>query len=356
VKLGIGPSTGILAVTAIAVLAIGVTASWLFLNPPVPSSLEKPEKLTTVPITYRDFTDDRVVPLTVTRDPDVRVQSPTGGRVTKIACTPGAKFVSGKQVLSVDGRPLIALATATPLWRSLSDGARGADVSALQRELKRLHGAVSVTGIIDSQTVAAVAKLFGVAGGTEPRSGLIPIDRILWIPQPISPVSSCGVGLGETVTVGEAIATLAGKVTRVAASSVPSDIAPGPRTLTVGSVTIDVDAKSTVTDAAALEKLRPSIDASSAGASDAGGSGAADQADPRIVNGQLSLKTAAEVAVVPPAAIYDIDGDAGCVWSSGKPYAVQIVGSELGRTYIQIAGDAMPKTVAIASRTRSSCR
>ncbi|MDR0416449.1 MAG: hypothetical protein LBH76_03880, partial [Propionibacteriaceae bacterium] len=86
-------------------------------------------------VTKQIYDDARTVTLTLTAGPEQRFQTPRSGRVTSSACAAGAEFISGGSALSVDGVPVLGLATAVPLWRDLALGDAGPDVAALGAEL-----------------------------------------------------------------------------------------------------------------------------------------------------------------------------------------------------------------------------
>lgn len=75
----------------------------------------------------------------------------------------------GDAVIDVSGRPVIMLQMPFPLYRDLSPGARGEDVTALQRSLSSLGlYAGPIDGSYGPQTSAAVRSLYRAASVTPP--------------------------------------------------------------------------------------------------------------------------------------------------------------------------------------------
>jgi len=227
----------------------------------------------------------------------------------------------------LDGRPVLALSTSTPLWRDLAVGNKGADVAALQEELTRLDFKVARSGVLDNASIVALNTLFKSAGGTEKFSSVV-ANRILWLPRPSTHVEDCAVTKGSTVTSGDTIATAPGALLSVALSDVPADLVEGPRVLVVDGVRVDVDPAAMIDDDDVLSELdnavslQPSDDASSAPI------------------GRLVLAEPVQVLVVPPSSVLGTPG-ALCVWSAGKSRDVVVVGSELGQTYVIVDGEPL---------------
>jgi energy-converting hydrogenase Eha subunit B len=81
-------------------------------------------------------------------------------RVTK-APVVGAKVKEGDVLMTVNGRPVIALSGSVPMYRALGPGASGDDVKQLQKDLRRLGfdpGAIS--GTFGQGTATAVTNFY----------------------------------------------------------------------------------------------------------------------------------------------------------------------------------------------------
>lgn len=355
------PPIAVIALVGVAVFAAGACASWLWLVPETPGSLAAPTTAAAAPVTYRDYDDARSVSVDVVAGAKTPLVSGASGRVTASACSAGSVIGSGTRFLSVDGAPLVTLATATPLWRDLSDGDTGDDVQALQAELVRLGSPIAMDGRMGRDTLGAVADLLkraGDFGKTEDSSPptTVAAGRFVWLPAPSARIRTCDAAVGTTVTAGGIIATTEGGVDRAAVAHLPSGLSPGERDLTVDDVTVPVDAGGAITASEALAALAttPSFARGSAG-SDSGGTGSDGETGASTITGRLTLRTPVKVGVVSPSAVYAITGSTGCVASEGVAHRVTIVGSQLGQTYVRFEKGDRPRSVDLSAIGRPSC-
>ncbi|MFE4952186.1 peptidoglycan-binding protein [Leifsonia sp. NPDC056665] len=349
---GVLPRFLVIAVAATVLFASGATAAWLWWGAEPPSSLAPPKPAGAATVSYREFFDQRTVSLRIESAEDSRLESGVGGRVTSSACSPGAVIESGSVIAAIDGRPLVALATAPPLWRDLRAGDNGDDVRALQKELARLGYPVTRDGTVGKRTLDAVARLFERAGDAAYETGAVEAARIVWLPSKSVTVGECTVSIGETVEARAALASVAGAITRVSADEPNAGVVPGQRTLTVDAITVPVDDSLSVSDPTALGALgaAPSVvrqrnTAMSETGADAGGT----------LRGTLALASPVDVGIVPPAAVHSITGQEGCVATGQKALRVTIVGSQLGQTYVLFDGGERPDTVQLSESRRPSC-
>ncbi|MEU8109685.1 peptidoglycan-binding protein [Nonomuraea muscovyensis] len=72
----------------------------------------------------------------------------------------------GGLLMEVNGRPVFVLTGKVPMHRTIVPGAKGADVTQLQRALRRLGHRPPVTGVFDRATVAAVTRFYARKGYT----------------------------------------------------------------------------------------------------------------------------------------------------------------------------------------------
>lgn len=84
--------------------------------------------------------------------------------VTRAPLKTGAAYTPGHLLGVVSGVPFYGLSGPLPLYRDLTFGDRGDDVTYLQRSLARAGFAVPVTGIVGYSTFAAVRALFARDG------------------------------------------------------------------------------------------------------------------------------------------------------------------------------------------------
>lgn len=62
------------------------------------------------------------------------------------------------------------------------------------------------------------------------------------------------------------------------------------------------------------------------------------------------------VVSVPPAAMYDVSADSACVVSRGKPVAVHVVASQLGKSMVSVESGASLTSVNVPASTGKACR
>jgi peptidoglycan hydrolase-like protein with peptidoglycan-binding domain len=326
------PATAGLA--AVALVAVGLLAGILLVPARVPSSVAAPEGERRVAVSSRRFDDPRRVEVTPHRADAVTLTVAETGRITRTTCAPGAVISSGTSPVTVDDRPVLALATTVPLWRDLESGMRGEDVRALQVELARLGQPVTPTGTYDRATAAAVAAVQRAIGVAQP-SGRLPVASVIWLPAPQVTVATCEVALAEIIGPGP-FATVAGGLVALQVTGGLADAVAGDRLLRLGTASAPIDASGMVTDAAFLAEVAASPEYAFAAASDSG-----------TLTLDAVLATPVEVVVVPPGAIYGITDDAGCVIADGEPRRVRVVASSLGQTMVTFDTGTVPTNVEL---------
>ncbi|MBX6750555.1 MAG: peptidoglycan-binding protein [Micromonosporaceae bacterium] len=318
---------------AVALVAVGLLAGILLAPGRAPSSVAAPEGERRVAVSSRLFDDARRVEVTPHVAEAVTLTVAESGRVTRTACTPGAVIASGMSPLTVDDRPVLALATTVPLWRDLEWGARGEDVRAMQAELARLGHPVTPTGTYDRPTSTAVATILREIGVAQP-SGRLPVASVIWLPAPQVTVASCEVALAQTIGPGP-FATVAGGLTSLEVTGGLTGAVAGDRVLRIGDVSAPIDAGGMVTDPAFLAAVAASPEFAFATASNS------------ALTLDAVLATPLEVVVVPPGAIFGIADGTGCVLADGQPRPVRVVASSLGQTMVTFDAGPAPTYVEL---------
>jgi peptidoglycan hydrolase-like protein with peptidoglycan-binding domain len=276
---------------------------------------------------------------------------------------------SGQVLLGVNDDPIVLLATSIPLWRDISLGDKGDDVRALQSELQRLgysyHGTPGVAG---AGTISAARQLLHAAGDGSVVGQTVPASQFAWIPAPAVTIASCPVAVGASVESGNSLATLDGSLTRASIVQLPADLVPGERLLEINAVAVPIAAGGVVTDSASLAKIASTDAYAQYVASSASGTPAVTTDDPNAsgdesstapaagVSAKLVLTHTMEIGVVPPSAVYSISANKGCVLGPQRAYAVSVVGSQLGQTYVRFTGNQVPARVLITPKKTSPCR
>ena len=116
-------------------------------------------------------------------EPDTLLWPGPVGIVTEIAVRPGTVVRSGTIVASVDGSGVVALGTASPLYRNLSRRSRGADVRDLAEGLQQL-GYLAAKDVDDyySFEVGEAVRAFNALRGV--KSNAFTASHAIWLPAP----------------------------------------------------------------------------------------------------------------------------------------------------------------------------
>ena len=318
---------GMGAFTAALAFALGATVGVLVARPPTPDALQPAQAPTSAPVSQREFADERSVTLTISATGERALRSPAQGRLTSLGISTGTPVESGQVVCAIDGRPIAALATSTPLYRPVQDGARGDDIAALNAELARLGYAAPASDAVDWRTRRALSLVLGVDDGAGGVPAFFAPDSFLWIPAPQVTPTGVPAHLGDAVDAQTSLVELAdaGAPPRL---TIPQDAQPGARVILLGSQALPVPGDGVITDPGTVSAIMDSPEY--AGHVAAKGANAGDGA-------QLSVKwRLAEpltVSVVPPAAVGGT-ASRSCVWQGGQAVEVTVVGSQLGQTYV----------------------
>lgn len=270
--------------------------------------------------------------------------SPGEGTLTRLIC--GVEATSGASLASIDGKPVLIVATAMPLWRDISPGTKGADVEGLQRELNRLGADVVVDGQAGEQTLNALQELFVMAGespNSAPRG--LPFSRVIWAsPDMISDLQcSPQIALGSKLNSDSVLFQTGTALASVSLSPTSSLMIDGERVLRVGGESVPVG-PGLEPDLRILEST------------DAYRQWLATGGDIEMT-GRLELVTPIMVAAVPPSAVVAGAAEA-CVYGvDGQAYRVEIVASEAGQTVVRAdPSQQLPPEIATRPGSQTSCQ
>ncbi|MDR2723480.1 MAG: hypothetical protein LBB54_07140 [Cellulomonadaceae bacterium] len=263
------------------------------------------------------------------------------GRVTNTSCGAGQKVESGTSPISVNGQPLIALATSLPLWQNLMRGERGADIASFNAELARLGVSASSGDVLTDASIAGFNELLVRAGGAK-ADGSINVSQLLWIPAPTVNLASC-VTVGQLLSPGQTVA-----VSQPVPVSASLDVAPGAtsgqRVLVVDGQRLPVSETGVVDDPDAMTVISSSSAYQTALAQ--------DPDTPRLP-AEWALAEPMDIAVVPPSAVITEAAKTCVIADTGDVTPVTIVGSSLGQTFVTISD---PKPAAVNSApSRADC-
>lgn len=319
-----------LILTGLSMLAVGVLAASLLLPTPTPDGLAAAVSPDTTTASRQAFADERTVEASFETSPERSVTSRATGTVSETLCEPGHTVESGSRLLSVDGRPIIALHTGTPLYREIGAGDTGPDVLALQQELARLGYNAEGSGVYGWRTASGVNQLLKHVGELNPDGRIGPAD-VAWIPESAITPTQCVAGLNSSLGDGAEIMKTGGQLTAVTFPA-PANLREGKRTFTLFGVTTglakDGIGKTDVriTDQKFLDQVRSS-DGYKTTLADQGG---------KKPTATLALEQPVDAIKVPPSAITGQNGTRACVSPDGKrAIPVTVIGSALGATLIQ---------------------
>jgi|ThiBio_1000_plan_1041568.scaffolds.fasta_scaffold00810_13 hypothetical protein len=330
------------ALSAVVLLCAGGVGGWLIATPARPDALAAPILVTEVPLSAEDFDDARTVTISVAATGGVDLLAQIDGVVTSFDCEPGDVWKSGTSPIGVDGQPLLALATSVPLWRDLHEGDRGGDVAALQSELYRLGVDTATDGRLSAPSSAAFAR-FLAGKGIAVVEGVMRRADVVWLPDRQVTIGSCPVHVGQQIAAGGAIANAAPGLAALRVDPMPSDLAAGARTLTVGSTTVSLDGSGSVTNPDDLAKLAGERQVQDALTNPG-----------QLMSARLALATPITVYPLPPGAVSGLGADA-CVRTGTGPVAAVIVSSTLGRTLVSFPAGGAPARAVVDPARPAAC-
>ncbi|MDR0489567.1 MAG: hypothetical protein LBG99_09320 [Propionibacteriaceae bacterium] len=300
---------------------------------PTPQDVQPGVPIRSAPVSLQDYAGDREVSVGFQTAPIIDIRASASGIVTSLPLEPGAVVTSGTSPLSVDGRPVIALHTETPLYRDLVVGDRGLDALALQKELARLGFSVTATNTYSWQAAAAIQELRKRLGDSS-TSGNLPLTDVLWIPAVSTEVRGVPITLGAAIESGDTLFTLGGQVTAIKVADVSRlDFRVGAMVMEWEDATAPIAPDGLVTDTAFLAVVSTS-DAYRALLAET-----PDGSQP-LGSAKVRLETPVTTLRVPPAAVFGIIGSQGCIQTTeGGALPVVIVASDLGGTLVQLPDD-----------------
>lgn len=372
-------ATSVLALLAVLLLAVGAAAGFLLSRPPVPPTMVSSTQPRQVAVSISPFDDERNVTLRVTSSASQTVTTTASGTVTASSCAPNAVIRSGSVPISVDLMPKMALSTSVPPFRAMALNARGDDAAAFNAELRRLGYPAPQGDAITWDTIVAYNELahdLGAPALTAASGWSIDPAALIWLPAPAVAVSQCLARVGQNVASGQELFSTKPSVI-AAAIQHDGEAAEGDRIVTIGTGQFTLAAKSTqITDAKMLAAIAasPQFAESSASGMPANQQSQGSDAQhatsgsaPSVTAGASPDETSVDVTYtwrlakpvstmsVPPSALYDVTERTACVTVSGKPAAVTIVASQLGRSMVSAQDGSTFRTVDVPARGSASC-
>ncbi|MCH9276286.1 hypothetical protein JS533_008400 [Bifidobacterium amazonense] len=315
---------------AVACLMLGAGVTAIVMAPRLPQALSGTDPNASIAIEHRQTDDARTITIDAEEVSMPPVTAPRSGMITQSDCKPGAVLKSGTSIMRINGRSVLMLATEQPFWRDLSVGDRGDDVASLNKALTMIGvGDISGDTVTDA-TIQAFRTASEKAGNTLP-DGYTTIDTgdVAWLPVDGTSVSACPATVGQDIARGQTLVELPAAAGSAKAESLPTGVASGERVVLAGDQKLDISETGDIDDLAAFSRSAPFL---SSGA----------QQGVRKVSVQWALKTPVDVGVVPASAIGTMDNGQPCVVIDGDSRPVRIIGSMLGRSYVQTTDGEVP--------------
>lgn len=353
-------AVSIIAMLMAIALAAGVGCGFLLARPAVPRSLRSSTASGSITAATSRFDDARDVTVTVHAGTGRTVVSPKSGTITAYDCAVGRTIDSGTSFIAVDEVPLLALHTDVPPFRDLASGMRGRDAAALNAELRRLGYAAPEGDAMTWDTVLAynaLADTVGAARLVKDNGWTLSKDAYVWLDGQSVVIRSCMVGVGSSVDVKSELLTTGSQSQSVSVSMPQDDVVAGDRVLDVDGHMLDTPQQTTaITDASSVAALLDSEAYRRASGGAESSAGASDSASDVTFTLQWRLKTPIDVWSLPPTAFYGQHDDQACVVSDGKPVAVTVIGSRLGRSMATVDSGAALGKVSTNPQGGRSCR
>lgn len=314
----------LLAVATAICVSVGACA--LLLPDRAPALLGSAGETTTAPASVQEYSGSQQVTVVPTISTERNLLGNANGTVTADWSADG--LASGKGAYKVNDRVVVALNTATPLYRDLKTGDKGDDVLALNNELSRLgYNSVAGSDTYWWATSDGWRQLMNDNGN--PSDGTLALADTMWIPENAVAVDEWTATTGSMVTGGTAIGKIPGALTKL---TVKNGAAVGQdRTISMYGVNGILPADSTeITDAEFLRNVSANETFQSMDM----------QTKKAGLDATVALKEPLQVLRVPAGAVFGIDGSSGCIVpksrnTSNTPAKVTIVGSELGVSLVQ---------------------
>lgn len=331
----------VVALLVVIALAAGVGCGFLLVRPAIPQSLRSSTASGSITAAKSRFDDARDVTVTVHTGTGRTVASPKSGTITAYGCAPGQTIDSGTSFIAVDEVPLLSLHTAVPPFRDLQSGMRGRDVAALNAELRRLGYAAPV----------GAARLVKDNGWTLAK------DAYVWLDGQSVTIRSCVAGIGASIDVKSELLTTDSQSQSVSVTMPQDEVVAGDRVLDADGRMVDMPQQTTaITDSSTLAALLGSDAYRQASGTAESSESASDGASDVTFTLQWLLKTPIDVWSLPPTAFYAQHDEQACLVSDGKPVAVTVIGSRLGRSMATVDSGAALGKVRTNPQGGKPCR
>lgn len=282
------------------------------------------------PVVLEPFDDSHLVRIEPTSSGANEVKAGRDGVLNHTDCRPGGTVESGTTPWTISGQPVIALATAEPLYRDLRPGSRGSDVRSLQDELARLGFPVDVDGSYGPVTRDAVQALR--ARNDLPKGLGLALADISWLPGRNVTTVTC-LSVGSQVARGEALATIRPRLESARIMPMPEILVPGQRQVSIdGAQQPFVVDQAGAVSAGDLDRL-VALPMTAAALESKGSTSEVP------LSATLTLRTPVDAATLPASAVVT-DNRVTCVITQDGPAIVSVVSSTVGQSVVSFVGNA----------------
>ena len=233
-------------------------------------------------------------------------------------------------------------------------------MAALNAELRRLGYTAPDGDAMTWDTILAynaLADTVGAARLVKDNGWTLAKDAYVWLDGQSVTIRSCVAGIGASIDVKSELLTTDSQSQSVSVTMPQDEVVAGDRVLDVDGRMVDMPQQTTaITDSSTLAALLGSDAYRQASGTAESSESASDGASDVTFTLQWLLKTPIDVWSLPPTAFYAQHDEQACVVSDGKPVAVTVIGSRLGRSMATVDSGAALGKVRTNPQGGKPCR
>lgn len=265
--------------------------------------------------------DDVQVPIAVEFAPTPVAVAAGSGVITVVSFIPGDRIETGTRLIAIDDRDVVAYISEAPLYRDLTRGAKGRDVSTAQTLLAQLgFDPGPANGTVGSATERAIVAFNG-AHGFGARNAVLALSSLSWVGTEAVVVAEATATLGTVVAPGSVLFKGVATATAITVREPPA-VTDAALQLVVGDIVATYEqGRGRVTDPAAVAAVAAIVGTATDRLA------TLRRADPLVVG------------TVPAASVVTDRTGASCVFpdAQGKPIAIEPLGGSLGTVDVDAA-------------------
>ena len=263
------------------------------------------------------------------------------GIITALGFAPGSEITTGTVLAQVNDANVIAYSSDSPLFRDISRGTNGRDVTTAQSLLHALgYNAGPVDGKAGLTTERAIIA-FNKANGYGDKNPVLSLTALVWIGTGNVTVAEAKVTLGAAVNPGNELFTTTAALAAIKVTETPNVPKDAEIQLVVGDIATPYEpGTGRVTDPDAVAAIAASLGTATEGV------------------GTVRLVTAQEVGTVPASAVVSDTQGRTCLFPdvTGAPIPVTPLGGTLGTVDLDVSLAGQPVLINPRDvRTDLSC-